>query len=160
MGINYGTEYALFRADLARKHTLYQKLGMTKEQIQALDEFDWTEFRSNLVFRKHNQSIEPIIADDMAPDKNPLFKKYLSSFSVSFEPEIQDRYPWIEEILDPVLYRCVMKLTPEDLDIWDAYVFQGLTQEEIASSRRIDRSAVRRSLARVRGILRSSRNVE
>lgn len=46
MAINFGAEYRRFNEEMEKKHQLYTQLGMTQEQIDALDAFDKEEFLS------------------------------------------------------------------------------------------------------------------
>ena len=51
MAINFGAEYKRFEKEMAKKHELYAQLGMSQEQIDALDEFDKEEFLSDNTYK-------------------------------------------------------------------------------------------------------------
>lgn len=57
MAINFGAEYKRFEKEMAKKHELYAQLGMSQEQIDALDEFDKEEFLSDNTYKRHVQSL-------------------------------------------------------------------------------------------------------
>ena len=58
MAINFGAEYRRFNEEMEKKHQLYTQLGMTQEQIDALDAFDKEEFLSNNNYKRHVLSLD------------------------------------------------------------------------------------------------------
>ena len=94
MAINYGKAYRDFKKELEKKHALYDQLGMSKEQIDALDEFDWTEFRADCVYQVHTQPLEIASEPDFDEDKNPLYKKFGDVLSVELKVTFRDKYAW------------------------------------------------------------------
>lgn len=81
MGISYSKAYRKFMEELEQKHSQYEQLDMSQEQIAALDEFDWAEFRADCVYRFHTQPIEASACEDFDEDKNTLFQKFRDSRS-------------------------------------------------------------------------------
>lgn len=85
MAINFGAEYKRFEKEMAKKHELYAKLGMTQEQINALDEFDKAEFLSDNTYKRHVQSLSIDEASENPEDLHPLFKKFGDVLSVELK---------------------------------------------------------------------------
>ncbi len=92
MAINFGAEYKRFEKEMAKKHELYAQLGMSQEQIDALDEFDKEEFLSDNTYKRHVQSLS-IDEDSGNPeDLHPLFKKFGDVLSVELKVTFRDKY--------------------------------------------------------------------
>lgn len=123
MGINFGTEYKRFKREMEQKHKLYTKLGMSQEQIDALDEFDKEEFLSDNTYKRHVQSLSVDIDSEAAEDMHPLFKKFGDALSVELKVKFRDKYAWLDDISSQTLHEKLLLLSEDDLDILDAYVF-------------------------------------
>lgn len=131
MAISFAKEYKRFEKELAKKHLMYSQLGMSQEQIDALDEFDREEFLSNNTYRRHTQPLT-IDADSENPeDLHPLLKKFGDVLSVNLEVTFRDEFAWLDEISSPDLLEKLLSLSEEDLWILDAYVFGEKTYQEI-----------------------------
>ena len=103
MAINFGAEYKRFEKEMAKRHELYAQLGMSQEQIDALDEFDKEEFLSDNTYKRHVQSLS-IDEDSGNPeDLHPLFKKFGDVLSVELKVTFRDKYAWLDEISSPEL---------------------------------------------------------
>lgn len=153
MAINYGKAYRDFKKELEKKHALYEQLGMSKEQIDALDEFDWTEFRADCVYQVHTQPLEITSEPDFDEDKNPLYKKFGDVLTVELKVTFRDKYAWLDEISSPELTRRLLSLAPGDLELLDAYVFGDETQVELAKKKGISQKNISKKLNRIRRFL-------
>ena len=153
MAISYGKAYRDFKKELEKKHALYEQLGMSKEQIDALDEFDWAEFRADCVYQVHTQPLEIASEPDFDEDKNPLYKKFGDVLSVELKVTFRDKYAWLDEISSPELIGKLLSLAPEDLELLDAYVFGDKTQVELAKKKGISQKNISKKLNRIRRFL-------
>ena len=125
----------------------------SKEQIDALDEFDWTEFRADCVYQVHTQPLEIASEPDFDEDKNPLYKKFGDVLSVELKVTFRDKYAWLDEISSPELIGKLLSLAPEDLELLDAYVFGDKTQVELAKEKGISQKNISKKLNRIRRFL-------
>ncbi len=153
MAFSYASAYKKFNSELEKKHALYAELGMTSEQIEALDQFDTEEFLSECVYRFHTQSIE--IEEDSEVDEslNPLYKRYGNVLSVEMRLTFSGKYGWIQEIGAPELLSRLLMLSEEDLDILNAAVFEGKTQKLIAAEQGISQKNISKKLKRIKKFL-------
>lgn len=153
MALSFSKEYALYKKKLAEKHELYQSLGMSQEQIDALDEFDKEEFLSNNTYKRHNHSLT-IVADlDIPEDMHPLFKRFGDVLTTEIRQSHRDDYPWLDEIESSALLKKILSLPQEDLDLLNAYVFEGNKQKEIASKLKVSQKTISKRLKRIAGKL-------
>lgn len=153
MAINFGAEYKRFEKEMAKKHELYAQLGMSQEQIDALDEFDKEEFLSDNTYKRHVQSLS-IDEDSGNPeDLHPLFRKFGDVLSVELKVTFRDKYAWLDEISSPELIGKLLSLAPEDLELLDAYVFGEKTQVELAKTNGISQKNISKKLNRIRRFL-------
>ncbi len=153
MAINFGAEYKRFEKEMAKKHELYAKLGMTQEQINALDEFDKAEFLSDNTYKRHVQSLSIDEASENPEDLHPLFKKFGDVLSVELKVTFRDKYAWLDEITSPELTKKLLSLAPDDLELLDAYIFGEETQVQIAKKKGISQKNISKKLDRIRRFL-------
>lgn len=153
MAINFGAEYKRFEKEMEKKHALYAQLGMSQEQIDALDTFDKEEFLSNNTYRRHVQSLSIDDDSENPEDMHPLFKKFGDVLSVELKITFRDRYGWLDDITSPELLKKLLSLSPEDLDLLDAYVFGEKTQQEIAADKGISQKNISKKLNRIKRFL-------
>lgn len=153
MAINFGAEYKRFEKEMAKKHELYVKLGMTQEQINALDKFDKAEFLSDNTYKRHVQSLSIDEASENPEDLHPLFKKFGDVLSVELKVTFRDKYAWLDEITSPELTKKLLSLAPDDLELLDAYIFGEETQVQIAKKKGISQKNISKKLDRIRRFL-------
>lgn len=83
MSINFGKEYKKFHTEQEKLRKYYISLGMSKEVIDAIYEFDKIQFCKDIAFKRRTQYIqasdEAIITSE---DKNPLLKNHLEILSI------------------------------------------------------------------------------
>ena len=159
MAFSYASAYKRFNSELAKKHALYAELGMTSEQIEALDQFDTKEFLSECVYRMHSQSFDPWEEDsDFDDGQNPMYKKFGDILSVEMKITFSGKYGWIQEIESPELLSRLLKLSEEDLVILNASVFEGKTQKLIAAEQGISQKNISKKLKRIKKFLSNGEN--
>ena len=105
MAINFGTEYKRFRTEMKIKHELYAQLGMSREQIDALDEFDKEEFLSNNNYKRHILSLSVDEDSEYPDDLHPLLQRFIDVLAVELKVTFRDKYAWIDEISSPTLQK-------------------------------------------------------
>ena len=153
MALYYGKSYREFNKELDKKHKLYEQLGMSQEQIDAIDEFDRNEFNSDCVYNFHTQPLDNKAESDFDDDKNPLYKTFLDSITVEFKATFSEPYDWMEDISSTSLLEKIRSLTPADLELLDAYVFGEMTQTELAAKKGISQKNICKKLNRIRRFL-------
>ena len=146
MAINFGAEYKRFEKKWQRSMRLYAQLGMSQEQIDALDEFDKEEFLSDNTYKRHVQSLS-IDEDSGNPeDLHPLFKKFGDVLSVELKVTLSGQIRMAgRDIFPPELIGKLLSLAPEDLELLDAYVFGEKTQVELAKTNGISQKNISKS---------------
>lgn len=153
MGINFGTEYKRFKREMEQKHKLYTKLGMSQEQIDALDEFDKEEFLSDNTYKRHVQSLSVDIDSEAAEDMHPLFKKFGDALSVELKVKFRDKYAWLDDISSQTLHEKLLLLSEDDLDILDAYVFSEMKYREIGEAKKVTPQCIYKKIQRIKKFL-------
>lgn len=154
---NNGKERAKFEMEQAKKRKEYLAAGMTEEQIKALYEFDLEWYRGRRREAKHTQRLDIEAFDDDGDDesKNPLYKKFLHCFSKEDKYFENDRYAWIEEIENEKLYEAVKSLTATDIEVLTCYLYDGLTQRDIAEKLEVNQSNISRRIIRLEKLLKN-----
>lgn len=153
MAINYGRKYREFREELKKKHELYAQLEMSQEQIDALDEFDWTEFRGDCVYQVHTQPLEIASEPEFDETKNPLYKKFGDVLSVELKVTFRDKYRWLDDISSQALLEKLLSLSEDDLEILDAYVFGEKKYREIGEANKVTPQCIYKKIQRIKKFL-------
>ena len=83
-------------------------------------------------------------------DQHVLYKKFGDALSVEIEQPSLAKYRWLDEIDSLALLKRLHSLPSEDLDILDAYVFEGKTQKEIAEKMNVSQQAIQKRIARIK----------
>ncbi|MDD4493396.1 MAG: sigma factor-like helix-turn-helix DNA-binding protein [Eubacteriales bacterium] len=146
-----------FKAKHEKQADEYRKLGMSEEQIQAMYEYDYEQYKSERRYRKHNQSMEPAdfsSADDDI-EKTPLFTKFAETLTITDDnAPSHSRYWWVEEIGTPALAEKLKRLSENDLELLTLIAFDGYTQADIAEWQGISKQAVSKKICRIKKLLR------
>ena len=127
---------------------------MSREQIDALDEFDKEEFLSNNNYKRHIQSLSIDEDSEYPDDLHPLLQRFIDVLAVELKVTFRDKYAWIDEISSPTLQKKLLSLSDSDLDILDAHVFGEKTQVEIAKEIGISQKNVSKKLKRIKQFLK------
>lgn len=144
MSWNDGKERKLFKKRQAILAEQYCSVGMTKEQIQQMYEFDLAVYRSERVFRSRTQALEINFDDEDVGDiSNFLLECQTENFR-----DYSNRYWWIEEL--EKLYKAAMSLSYEEKELITLYVFEGYTQKEIANKFQCSQVAICKRLDKIK----------
>lgn len=153
MAINFGAEYKRFEKEMEKKHELYAQLGMSREQIEALDEFDKEEFLSDNTYKRHVQSLSLAENSENPEDLHPLFKKFGDALSVELKVTFRDKYAWLDDISSQELLEKLLSLSEDDLDILDAYVFGEKKYREIGEAKNVTPQCIYKKIQRIKKFL-------
>ena len=158
MGINNGYEWKKFQKEQEKLKKQYEEAGMTQEQIQAMYEFDLHQFKRDLAYARHTQPLLSGTNSDFDEEegKNILLSAYPERFSVEQKSSEERKYWWLDEIGDEELWNNLKRLSEDELDLIDLFVFQELTQEEIGRILNKSQSAVAQNLKNLRKKLKKS----
>lgn len=74
-------------------------------------------------------------------------------FSYTMEPDTSKPLWWLDEISDPNLLKAVKKLSSEQIELLDMYVFDSLSQTDIARRLGVNQSSVSHQLNKIKEIL-------
>ena len=152
MSINYGSAYRAFRREQEKLREQYRQLGMTDEQIAAMYEFDFREFKGDCVYRYHTQSLTPQSSVEEDEGRNPYLEKFLDSLSSTDDLSAAGLLSWIDEIGDERVVKKLRSLSEDDLLLLTLYFYLELTQTQIAPLLGITQRAVSKRLAALRKI--------
>ena len=114
MAINFALERKRFREEQERLRRKYEALGMTKEQIREMYEFDLYQFNRDIAYSRHTQQLMPDTELE-AEGKNPLLHKFEDELTVTQEPDKTRQLWWLDEIEDEALLESLLQLSEEDL---------------------------------------------
>ena len=135
----------------------YSKIGMTKEQINAMHLFDLDQFNSDRRYFMHTQDFQLEEFEEMNSDEsdNALMKFYLEHLSCSIEDSHNNsRYWWVEEIDNPGLAAQIKKLSHDDLELITMYVFDGYKQKDLAVLFGINQKNICKKIKRITDFLK------
>ena len=157
MGFNYGSESRKFKKQWDVLRVTYANAGMSKDDIQAMQDYDWKQIKSNRRFQTHNQGLDGLVFSDgdvASEDNSPLLKKNLEQMSTSL-PGIWlwSRYDWIEDIDSPELLNRLKKLTGQDIELLTYLITDGLNQAEVSRKLGVSRAAITKKINRLRKLL-------
>ena len=154
---NNGKERAKVEKEQAEKRKKYLAAGMTEEEIQTLLNFDKNYFRSQRREATHTQRLNISAfaeSERVEEPKNPLLKKFLHSLTVEDKHFEGDRYGWIEEIENKKLYLAIKSLSNADKELLTQYIFDGLTQTEIAEIEGVTNVVICKKIKRIKEFLK------
>jgi len=160
MGFHYGFEKKKFDESWARLSREYIAAGMSEEDVQAMRDYDWEEFKRERVFQTHNQSLEGALfpdGDKISEDQSPLLKGYLEQFSAC-QPETWEwgRYDWVEDIDTPELARGLKTLPEQDLEFTSCLIVDDLSKAETSRKLNVSRAYVTKRCARIKSTLKNA----
>ena len=152
MKINYGYEYAKFRAEQKKQREYYLSVGMSEEAIAEIEKFDKQEFLRELAYKRNTiplDALTPFEKDDES--KNPLYDKNFYRLTVSIETDRpQTRNGWIDQIENPKVLEAIRHLTEEQLELLTLLVFEERDQGEIAEILGITQGAISQRFATIK----------
>ena len=109
----------------------YRKAGMSEEVINKMYLFDYDLFCRERTFVRHTKSW---FADDHFDEEinDDLCNNFLNVFSVQMLLFESNRYGWIEQIENQIMYDVLVSLTNEQKEILTLIYIYGFTETYIA----------------------------
>jgi DNA-directed RNA polymerase specialized sigma subunit len=140
-----GSAVKKLTAEEQRMAEEYRAAGMTEEQIAEIAAFDREVLRSDRRFYRHMQACSPVSGSlEQVPEP---------AYDGSDIP-LSGRMDWLQEIEDPALLQALRELKPDMLEILTLYVFDGLSQPEIARKLGCTRQNISGRIVRLRRFLK------
>ena len=149
MAINFALERKRFREEQERLRRKYEALGMTKEQIREMYEFDLHQFNRDIAYSRHTQQLIPESGLEME-DMNSLLHKFEDELTVTQEPDETRPLWWLDEIEDEALLESLLQLSEEDLLLIDRIAFREQTQTEISIELKVTQPSVSQRIRTIR----------
>lgn len=156
MAWNDANQRRKFEARMKKQAEEYRAAGMTEEQIQAMYEFDFEQYKSDRRFYTHTQPLNECNFDDGSCDEsdNGLLEGFECVLSVIDEYSIDHgRYGWIEDVENPDLYEKLKMLSESDIELLTLYVFENKTMVEIASNFNCTKVNIFKKIERIKNFL-------
>ena len=147
MAFNFSTAYKKYEQQEAQRRAYYAKLGMAQSDIEAICAFDKEQFLSDCRYQRRMQSLTT--EDDFGDERSPLLVRFADVLTVYQTPSMTERFWWIDEIESPELIQKIKKLTVEELELITMYVFDSLTQKEIAEKLNLSQNSVHKRLKKL-----------
>ena len=119
MSYNHGLEEKKFKEQWQKTAEENRKAGMTEKQIAEIYEFDREVFNSDRRYRERTV--------DLFDNPNIKKLKVYDNYSAN------NRYGWIDKIVDSEKYEKVMVLPKIWREAFTMYIYDGYTQKEISS---------------------------
>lgn len=156
MSWNDGYERRKFEAKQKKLAEEYRKAGMTEEQIKAMYEFDFEQFKSDRKYRMHTQPFASSDFEEGDDDdsESTLLEKFEEQITVRLDDATcHSRYWWIEEIENPKIAQQLKKLSCDDIELLTKRVIDGFNQAELAKEYNISQKNISKKLARIKKFL-------
>lgn len=147
MAFNFSTAYKKYEQQEAQRRAYYAKLGMAQSDIEAICAFDKEQFLSDCRYQRRMQSLTT--EDEFGDERSPLLVRFADVLTVYQTPSMTERFWWIDEIESPELIQKIKKLTVEELELITMYVFDSLTQKEIAEKLNLSQNSVHKRLKKL-----------
>ena len=133
----------------------YRALGMTEEQIKAMYEFDLEQFKSDRRFYSHTQpfATSDFLEGEEDESESTLLLKFFNELTVTIDNcGEKSRYWWVEEINNPQLYKIVISLPKESVELFTLIYVDKLNQSEISKIFNISQAAISQRLKKINEI--------
>lgn len=153
MAVNFAHEYKRFEEQQARLRIEYKAAGMSDEQIDMMYKFDKAQLARDLAFTRRTQRLFVEHDDFESENQSALLDKFMDVLSYTMEPDTSKHLWWLEEISNSNLLRAVKQLSSEQIELLDMYVFDALSQTDIARRLGVNQSSVCRQLSKIKEIL-------
>ena len=147
MAFNFAIAYKKYEQQETQKRAYYARLGMAQSDIDAICAFDKKQFLSDCRYQRRMQSLTA--EDEYGDERSPLLVKFADVLTVYQTPSMTERFWWVDEIESPELIQKIKKLTVEELELITMYVFDSLTQKEIAEKLNLTQNAVHKRLKKL-----------
>ena len=127
MSFNRRNEYKKYIAKHEVQKREYIALGLSKEQIEIIQELDRQQFLSDMRFYMHNQSFDYVNDDFETDEQSPLFKRFFHSLT-TYQESI-DKHLGMD-IKNDELISAINKLSPIQKEVLKLLI-DGCSVEEI-----------------------------
>ena len=157
---NYQAEKAHFEKMWARLAIEYREAGMSSEAIEEMRKFDWEEFKQRRNWRLHETLFSELRPTEESDDPDPtipspsLSEDLVTTDKYADTPK-SNQYHWLKEITSPDLLNQLLLLSDSDLALINAYLFEGLSQNEISERLGVNQSVVSRKIKRIKKALKN-----
>lgn len=155
MSWNNGYRRKQFEEKQKKQAEEYRALGMTEEQIQAMYEFDLEQFKSDRNYYSHTQPLTASDFDEGKEDESEstLLLKFFDELTVTIDNcGEKSRYWWVEEINNSQLYKIVISLPKESVELLTLIYVDKLNQSEISKIFNISQAAISQRLKKLNEI--------
>lgn len=156
MGINYSYAYKKFNREQEIKKKEYEKLGMSKSQIEQILAIDREIFLNDIRFWKHNQSLPLDEEYHNEEGRCSLIKKFPVTFTVCIENSINSKYWWIEEIEDERLVLGIKQLSDFEIELITLIIIEGYTQRCVAKMLGVSDMSISKRMKKITSKLKTS----
>ena len=151
MGWNNANERRKFEERQKRLAIEYRANGMTDKQIEEMYQFDLRQFNSNRRYREHTQAFQVDEFDDADESDNSLMRYFPEPLTSKIDDlASKTRFGWVEEIEDERLYKILIGMSKDDIELITLYVFDGYTQDEIANYMNCTKQNIQKKFHRIK----------
>ena len=151
MGWNNANERRKFEERQKRLVIEYRANGMTDKQIEEMYQFDLRQFNSNRRYREHTQAFQVDEFDDADESDNSLMRYFPEQLTSKIDDlASKTRFGWVEEIEDERLYKILIGMSKDDIELITLYVFDGYTQDEIANYMNCTKQNIQKKFHRIK----------
>ena len=151
MGWNNANERRKFEERQKRLAIEYRANGMTDKQIEEMNQFDLRQFNSNRRYREHTQAFQVDEFDDADESDNSLMRYFPEQLTSKIDDlASKTRFGWVEEIEDERLYKILIGMSKDDIELITLYVFDGYTQDEIANYMNCTKQNIQKKFHRIK----------
>lgn len=151
MGWNNANERRKFEERQKRLAIEYRANGMTDKQIEEMYQFDLRQFNSNRRYREHTQAFQVDEFDDADESDNSLMRYFPEQLTSKIDDlASKTRFGWVEEIEDERLYKILIGMSKDDIELITLYVFDGYTQDEIANYMNCTKQNIQKKFHRIK----------
>ncbi len=155
MSWNNGYERKKFIKKLKHEAEEYRRHGMTEEQIEAIQSFDWEQFNSLRSHCEHVQELTISEFDDEGVEtgRSPLYDKYadILTTTIGVVHISSGRYAWIKEMENEAMRDYLYSLDDRGKEIF-TLTQEGYSQIEISALVGISQQAISKKIAKFRKI--------
>ena len=151
MGWNNANERRKFEERQKRLVIEYRANGMTDKQIEEMYQFDLRQFNSNRRYREHTQAFQVDEFDDADESDNSLMRYFPEQLTSKIDDlASKTRFGWVDEIEDERLYKILIGMSKDDIELITLYVFDGYTQDEIANYMNCTKQNIQKKFHRIK----------
>ena len=152
MGYNHGLEEKKFEARWKKLRVEYAAAGMSKDAIDAMEEFDREQMNQDRRYYENTQGYDFRKADGTAEENKS--KSYLQKFGERLHVEAKITNPdrrdaWIDELDDENLVSAVKALSPDEINLLTMLVYEGYTHKQISRVYGKGRSSITEKIGRI-----------